>query len=351
MPRPNRGPSLQWKPEKGSFYIVWFENGARRIRSTSTADRRDAEKALAAFITASHLNLQGPREPSAVTVAEALQFYAQLHAGNTMDPGRIGYAISALIGFWKNSTLDKVNPVSCESYVAERGVSAGTTRRELGTLAAAINYMYKMGELTRAVPVKLPPRPAGKKRWLTLSEAAQLLNAARNADGRSRHYLPLFILIALYTGARKEAILSLTWAQIDQVGRTIDFAVPGRRVTKKVRPMLPIPNRLNLFLEYAWRRRSSDTGPVLHLDGEPLLRIDKGFRLSVERAGLVDVTPHTLRHTCGTWLAQGGVDIWKISGWLGQTTATTEGIYMHHNPKYMDDALRAIDRRRVTQPA
>lgn len=46
-----------------------------------------------------------------------------------------------------------------------------------------------------------------------------------------RLYLPLFILIALRTGARKEAILSLRLSQVDLEAGRIDFNPAGRRRT------------------------------------------------------------------------------------------------------------------------
>ncbi|WP_414896569.1 hypothetical protein [Rhodovulum sp. YEN HP10] len=51
---------------------------------------------------------------------------------------------------------------------------------------------------------------APRDRWLTCAEAARLLRAARNHP-KSRHLAP-FILVALYTGTRKEAILALRFA-------------------------------------------------------------------------------------------------------------------------------------------
>ena len=47
--------------------------------------------------------------------------------------------------------------------------------------------------------------------------------------------MPLFILIAIYTGRRKEAILSLRWPQVNLEARTINFEVSGRRRTNKRR--------------------------------------------------------------------------------------------------------------------
>jgi integrase len=61
--------------------------------------------------------------------------------------------------------------------------------------------------LTTAPIVTLPKRPASKERWLTRDEAARLLRAVR-AEPKARH-LTRLILIAIYTGTRKDAILRL----------------------------------------------------------------------------------------------------------------------------------------------
>jgi len=58
------------------------------------------------------------------------------------------------------------------------------------------------------------------------------------------------------------------------------------------------------------------------------------------------VTPHTLRHTAATWMAQAGVPMWVISKYLGHTsTRTTERIYAHHDPSFLMEAKEALERR------
>jgi integrase len=104
------------------------------------------------------------------------------------------------------------------------------------------------------------------------------------------------------------------------------------------------------FLRLAWRRRSSDVGFVIHDKGRSIKDIgDSGMAASAgpAKAGLVDVTPHTLRHTCGTWMAQEGTDLHKIGGWLGHSSARTTELYAHHHPDFMADAKRAADRRKA----
>lgn len=344
MPRPNTGPRLVWIEERGSYYVRWYERGAKRVRATGTADRREAEKALAAFIGSSH-RLAGQGEPQDILVTDALAHYGEHHAPTRADPARIAYAIDALTPFWSGKTLSQITPSNCRAYAKARKIAPGTARRELATLTAAQSFLRKEGLLTTVVAATLPEKPEPKDRWLTRSEAARLLWEARKGGRETRLYLPLFVLLALHTGARKEAILSLRWPQVDLKAGRINYAVPGRARTKKRRPHIPIPHRLLPHLRRAWERRSSDIGPVLHIGGEPINRIDKGFRAAAQRAGLSGVSPHTLRHTRGTWLAQKGLPIWEIAGFLGQDPETTARIYAHHSPDFMEGARRAVDER------
>ena len=71
--------------------------------------------------------------------------------------------------------------------------------------------------------------------------------------------MPLFILLGLYTGRRKEAILSLRWPQVDLEAGRIDFEIAGRRRTNKKRGVVPIPSRLLPHLRRA-RKRGTDLG-------------------------------------------------------------------------------------------
>lgn len=96
---------------------------------------------------------------------------------------------------------------------------------------------------------------------------------------------------------------------------------------------------------YRARRRGTDIGYVLNRDGRRIADVKKGFAAACERAGLDDVTPHTLRHTCATWLAQSGFPIWEAAGFLGTTVETFERTYSHHHPDFMKQAAEAIGSR------
>jgi integrase len=167
----------------------------------------------------------------------------------------------------------------------------------------------------------------------------------------------MFILIALYTGARRSAILGLRWSQIDLIRGRIDFNEPGRPRTNKRRPIIPIPRALLWFLK---RRQATASCPyVIAHNGQPIQGMYRypnkkpvqvlyyHWHKARIRAGFgSDVIPHVLRHSAGTWMAQAGVDMWQIGGWLGHSQQKTTELYAHHSPDHFAEAKAAMERRR-----
>jgi excisionase family DNA binding protein len=284
----------------------------------------------------------GPSDPAAVLITDILNEYADKHGAKTAAPERIGYAVEALTDFFESNSIADVTPQSCGRYVEIRGRSIGTARRELGVLRAAINYAFRNGRITRTVAVELPDQPEPRDRWLTRTEVAHLIKAARTPQARL--YLPLFVLIAIYTGRRKEAILSLRWPQVNLDTRKINFEVSGRRRTNKRRGIVPIPERLIPHLQRA-QRRGTELGYVLHINGKRISDIKKGFAAACKRADLQGVAPHTLGHTCATWLMQNGTDLWQASGFLSMSMETLQRVYAHHHPDYQREAAENVGRR------
>jgi integrase len=333
---------LRFLAKRGCYYISWTEQHRSRECSTGTADRAEAEIALAEFI---HLRTRraGPRDPAETLVTDLLADYAEERGPRTAAPWRIGAAIVPLTTFWEGRTVANITRQTCARYVVLRARSNGTVRRELGVLRAAVNHAHCEGRLTRTVVVHLPEGAQPRDRWLSRTEAAALLRAAIR-EPRVRLYLPLFILIGLYCGARKEAILSLRWSQIDLIAGRIDFNAPDARRTNKRRARIPVPTGLLAHLRRA-RRRGTDIGFVIHDNGARLGDVKRGFASACRRAWLEGVSPHVLRHTCATWLMQAGVPMWEAAGFLGMTRETLERVYGHHHPDYLREAADALSGR------
>ena len=342
MARRNQGAKLRWLAKRGVYYITWTERGRSRERSTGTADREQAETIFAEWLHARGRGA-GPSDPAEILVTDVLAEYARERGPRVAAPRVIGCAVDALTGFWQGRTVADVTPQTCGLYVEKRGRAANTMRRELNVLRTAINYAHRRGRITRPVAVELPDRPESRTRWLTGNEAARLLRASLRSP-KVRLYLPLFILLGLYTGRRKEAILSLRWPQVDLGAGRIDFEIPGRKRNNKRRGEIRIPEKLLRHLKRA-RKRGTDLGYVLHINGKRIGDIKKGFEAACARAGLQDVTAHVLKHTSITWSMQNGTPLWKAAGFYATTEQVIERIYGHHHPDYQREASENAGRR------
>ena len=271
MGRRNQGPKLRWLKKRRCYYIAWSEGGRSRERSTGTTDREKAEIYFAGWL-ADRQKRSGPRDPSEVLVTDCLADYAEsavrrAEAGKVMCPDRIAYAITPLAAFFEGRACDFVDEDICRDYGHWRQRAAGTIRRELGVLRAAIREAVRKNIVTREIAVELPIAAAPKSRWLTREEGAALLRAARQSTKAARH-LSTFILIGLYSGKRKEAILSLRWSQVDLRAGVIAWErQTGPRTTKR-RGRNPVNPKLLNHLRRI-RRFGSDLGAVVDYNRAP----------------------------------------------------------------------------------
>ena len=341
MPRRNSGPRLCFLEKRGCYYIAWTEGGRSRQRSTGTTDRHEAEKALGEFIIA-RTGRNGPRDPNETLVTDVLGTYALAHE-DSRGFERIAYAITALVPFWQGRMVADVHETTCRRYAKHRGVSDGTLRRELGVLRAAINFAVQSNRLTRAAAVWFPDAAPPRDVWLTRSEVARLLRAARSLP-RACHHLPLAILVAIYTGRRKETVSALRWHQVDLIRGIIDFRRPGEAETKKRRGQVSIHRKLLGHLHRAKARQSAgDLDFVIQWEGRRAKDIKKSFARAVALSGISKrVTPHTLKHTSASWMLQNGVSIWDVADFLATSVRTIEKVYGHHCPSHQERALKAF---------
>jgi integrase len=93
------------------------------------------------------------------------------------------------------------------------------------------------------------------------------------------------------------------------------------------------------------RRFGTDLGYVVSGDGAKVLDIKKGFVAAAARAGLADVSPHTLKHTSISWLMQAGHDPWRVSDFTATSMDTILKVYGHHHPDHQSEIADNFGRR------
>jgi integrase len=370
MPRRSQGPRLILRKDpdydRPVYTIVWTENSRSKRKSTGQCDLAPAQAVFEEWLGQRRRQQQsaGPRDSAEVRVAELLEDYMQEHGSEVASPETLAYSCDPLRWFFRTDTVAALTTGRVKQYWTWRrthsvteladgslrevkgGGGNGTIRRELGgALRPAIKHAIEQKRLILGeYYIPLPPAPAGRDYWITRPEAARLLWETRR-DRRARLHLPLYALIALYTGQRRGAILDLTWKQVELVRGLIDFNPPGRLQTKKHRPIIPVPAPLVAALKRAQRRAASNH--VIAYNGEPVKDVKTGFNSAADRAGIPECTSHTLRHTAGTWMAQRGVPLREIAGYLGHSETRTTELYAHHHPDYLKQARAALERQQI----
>jgi hypothetical protein len=190
MPRRSKGPRLYLDPKRDQFVI---RDGTRFIRTgCGEGERAKAEKFLAQYLGQKHR----PTPSSSPMIAEVLAAYGSEVAPDKPSARNIGYHISNLLKWWGEKRVSDISIKSCKEYVKTK-TPAGAWG-DLKVLKAAVKYWHGEYGPLDAMPLFWKPElNPPKERWLTRSEAARLLWAAR----RYQH-LRRMILIGLYTGSR-----------------------------------------------------------------------------------------------------------------------------------------------------
>lgn len=361
MPKANTGPKLETN-ECGVYEIRWTEGGRSRRKSTRSANLQFAQQVLAAFLTIDEREKRRAAD-APLLVMDALgdpdepdgsDYWHEHVLPNVVDKVSARMAIKKLHQHFGQLAIADIMPGDVDDYVKDRRAGRlgrpsvnHTISKELSFLNAAITHAVKKRRLPKGdTPfIELPGTSPPRERWLVIDELNKLLDAARWPSGPragSKDKLPRvyrFIALAYGTAGRKTSVQELQRYQVNRERGIIDLNKKGRAQTTKRRPKVPISDWLRPIVDRILEQIPDD--PDAYLLDHPGC-IYTAFDRAVERAGLSDdVTPHVLRHTRATHMAQAGTDLWKIAGVLGDTLATVEKTYAHHHPDYLRDAINA----------
>ena len=429
-PQP-KGPRLWLEPERArkgrpSTPAAWSirdDGGFKRRLPFGPNDRRSAEEALQAYLAEKHTIAPGERGPSQRLTADVLSLYARDVASEHGRPEEAATRIERLLRFWAQPAyamrvlheqgikgepmsghVADIRTATCKSYYRWVGTKRSGAM-DLELLRAAVNHAVREKKLDRSVGIWLPDPAASRDRWLTRSEAAQILwkawrqrrqdqsetrwpdlnkaialrsagkssgqiaetlGTTRNkvigqlwrhdqrvssntAGMRTTRHVARFILIALYTGKRKAAALAGAFERKPGFGyidldQGLWHPPMGKRQTKKRQPAQPLPSTLLAHMR-RWRANGQDF--AVEFRDEPVDRLDKSFRAIVRECDLDDVVIHTLRHTAITWGLQRGMDLWDASGYFGVSVEVLSRVYGHHSAHHLRHAADLMSRPKM----
>lgn len=397
----------QWiGQEKGrtGYYRYWYDDGSGRVKRKALAsiDLAEAKEEL--------LEILGKPAPSSGDPGEVYLFdvlnhyqdhYATPKGYKQMAAARraswlVDAAFSSFKASPKVSDLTRTNQRRIWSHMAtEANLSAKSIMTYMIAVRAAVNY----AALPQIIIID------GKEQEVRLLDAPVTVfcNQQEIADhiGGSvtvaREYIPTYqdlgrwidaiededdfryVMIALNTCARNEAICDLTISkQVNKEFGTIDLNPPGRRQTKKRRPVIRMTTNLAGWFDHwstsdrsaaiAKAKKDGVPQPVIGNDvGDKPIRLyqdtvekrlnrmgkreeerDENDRVIWQALNMPEMTCYTIRHFMATNMRRASFPVSKEqrSKWLGHTVnegSKTTDWYEKFDPDYLEQPMRAIE--------
>jgi integrase len=315
------------KHKRGFVAVIYRDDGTRHRVALKSSDRFAATAEAADIVR--RLKERAPKE--SLTVGQIVEMYFDQSEAIWKDIDR---------HHWKSirEAVENLQPSSvmerhCKEIASSSVRKIGSVRKALSILRAALRWAEKKTLIDKAPHIWLPLAPPPKDRRLTRDEFTRL------ATECTAPHLIAWLWLARYTAARAGALLSLRWEQVDFEGRRIHLGGAGRQKRRAVVPMHP-----DLALCLAIWKDATSSGYVIEFGGKPVKSIKRSFRAACDRAGLDKaVTPHTLRHTAASWMAEAGIPMSEIAAVLGHSDSrVTEKVYAKFSPTYLQRAVRAL---------
>lgn len=317
---------------RGKWAVAYIdESGQRLRRSLGTDDLAEAKRRLPTFVRQIEL-------PVDLTVQHIWDAYRKDKSTKRIA-GNMVFSGKAVLAAFGQHRPESITAVMCREYARKRqaaGRQAGTVWTELNHLRIVMNWAAKMRMIPIQVYVELPQKPPPRDKRLTKEEADRLREAARP------DHIRVAITLMLGTAARAGAVLDLTWDRVDFERGIITYADVADGATRKGRATVPMNGMVRRELAKAKRVAMSDH--VVEWSGRKVGSIKKGFAASADRAGLKGVSPHVLRHTAATWMAEAGLSMSEIARVLGHSDSSiTERVYAKFSPGHLRAATSALD--------
>ena len=203
------------------------------------------------------------------------------------------------------------------------GFAARTVNYHLTALRNMLKHLNSRG--ISAMPadrIELANAPARQVRFLTHKQVEKVLEAYGDKSLRNRTILEI-----LYgSGLRVSELAGLNRSDTAGFG---SFTVRGKG--SKDRVVFLTTSAVGWLRKYLDSRSDNADALLINKMGQRLSVVSIGqiVRAAAEKAGLEDVTPHTLRHSFATNLLHNGADLRSIQSLLGHANISTTQIYTH----------------------
>lgn len=248
-------------------------------------------------------------------------------------------------GTRKAATITRRDAVLLVDGVRERAPIAAN--RLQGVLVRLFNFAVERGVLENSPLAGMRKKPEQARQRVLNDEEIKLLWAALDLENMTMDIFrvsKLALKMILLTGQRPGEVCGMTWTEIDATGC---WNIPAERRKGKEAQSVPLTDMAMEIIEQA--RQYSGKRPFVftssHKVNEPLTShaLSKALLRHWEQIGFKEqFTPHDLRRTLRTRLAEIGVDDVIAERVLGHKLQGIMAVYNRHS--YDKEKRRALEK-------
>lgn len=210
----------------------------------------------------------------------------------------------------------------------------------LSQILASAVLPYELLDANPMTSIKPPAEPAKEPRFLAAIDVERMRRSLIDQDNIESATL---VSILAYVGIRPQDALALEWKHVSKeltvIQKNTDGKiVPGSKTGQAYRRRVNIPDPVVADLE-GWRvQQGKPTSGLIFpraKDGNPWRRADyqnwrrRHFKATAAHAGVGNLNPYDLRHTCASLLAAAGWNHLEIAAQLGHSPETSVRVYQH----------------------
>ena len=291
---------------------------------------RQLAAAVIMQITAGKDPLAGKRGSQGLTLGELFNEYLHGYAIDHCKTWKIiEECFYRYLGEWKTRPVSSIKRSEVQMLVNKLGKENGkaTANRTVELLRAVINK-GKQWELiecdnpaTGITKFKLKHR----ERFVYAEELPRLIEAIQAEENEE---IKDYVLISLYTGARKMNVLTMRWADVDLENAV--WRIPDTKNDTAQTILLTGPELEILQTRFDNRKSFEYVFPGTGTKSPHLADPKKGWHRILKAAKIKDLHLHDLRRTLGSYMAMTGASLSVIGNALNhKDVSTTRKVYAH----------------------
>lgn len=248
----------------------------------------------------------------------------------------------------RDLTPQEITPTDLRDYkrhlLTDRALKPNSVNRKLATLRAFLGWAVE-ARLIRDGRSPAFPRSVRQvrpgPRWLDRREVRALIRAVEQGGVPRDRAL---VTLLLHTGLRVQEACSLVWRDVTVRARRGALVVrSGKGGRRREIPLNKDVREAMLGLGYG-KHAGSDRAIFLGQRGPVTPRgIQNLFGKYVQRAGLDDVSPHSLRHTFCKGLIDAGAGLQEVAALAGHESLETTRRYCEPSVKDLERTVSLLE--------